>query len=262
MPQRFCLTNSPFLALTLLVIVAFFHFTPDAAAQDWNRDNTPRALLFNFGYGPELPGGDMERRFGLTWSPEISVDYMTLSNWTIGLQWQYLLGPNVKEDVLQGLRTSTGAIIGTDRSPAQINLTLRGFYLGGQIGRLISLSEKNTRAGLRLNLGAGILQHRINVQDDPLRTVAPLTGDYLAGYDRLTNGLAIHQFIGYQVIGIRDGINITAGFEFTQAFTKNRRNYDFATQMRLDENRFDSLVGFRFSFTLPLWLGNAEEIFY
>lgn len=231
-------------------------------SQSWDKDNSGKVILLNFGYGPQIPMADLAGRFDMNWSAEISIDFMTDNNWTYGLQAQYLFGNTVKEDVLAGLRTAEGDIIGNDRTPADIQLRERGGYVGLRLGRLFSMSEHNKRSGIRINLGAGILQHWIRIQEDPFRVVPQLDESYRKGYDRLTNGLALHQFIGYQIIGKENGMNFTGGFEFFEGFTQNRRNFNFDTQQQNTSKRFDVLSGFRLSFTLPFYIGNAEEIYY
>lgn len=230
--------------------------------QSWGRSNSGKAILLNFGYAPQIPLGDLDDRFGLNFAAEVSADYITENNWLIGVQGLFLFGNNVEEDVLAGLRTEAGDIIGNDRSPADIQLRQRGAYYGLRVGRLIGLFEDNPRSGIRINLGVGLLQHRIRIQDDPFRTVPQLEGEYFKGYDRLTNGLALHQFIGYQVIGKNNGINLTAGFEFFEGFTQNRRSFNFDTREANTDSRLDILAGFRVGFTLPFYLGNAEDVYY
>lgn len=232
------------------------------SAQFLGSGNSGKVILLNFGYGPQVPIGELSDRFGNNFAAEVSADFMTASNWTFGVQGQFLFGSEVKEDVLAGLRTETGDIIGNDREPADIQLRQRGSYYGVRAGRLIGLSQNNDRTGIRINLGAGLLQHRIRIQDDPFRTVPQLTGEYAKGYDRLTNGLALHQFVGYQTIGKTNGVNLTIGFEFFQGFTQNRRSFNFDTRVADTEQRLDLLAGLRFSFSLPFYQGNSEEIFY
>lgn len=232
------------------------------SAQSWDGSNSGKIIILNLGYAPLVPVGELEDRFGTFFSPEIAVDFMTEKNWVVGLQAQLLFGNDVQEDVLVNLRTESGDIIGNDRSPADIQLRQRGLYFGLRVGKLISLSKKNDRSGLRLNLGAGLLQHKIRLQRDPFRTVPQTEGEYEKGYDRLTNGLALHQFIGYQVVSKSNGVHLTAGFEFFEGFTKNRRSFNFDTQMAATEPRLDILAGFRISLSLPLFLGNAEDEYY
>lgn len=249
-------------SLLLLLSLFSLSFSSELAAQSWQRDNTGKAILVNFGYGPLIPMADLDDRFGLSWSPELSLDYITENNWTFGVQAQMMFGNDVKEDVLAALRTEEGHIIGNDRSPADIQLRQRGTYMGLRVGKLITLSENNTRSGIRINVGAGLLQHKIRIQDDPFRSVHHLDDTYKKGYDRLTNGLALYQFIGYQVIGISNAINLTAGFEFYEGFTQNRRDFNFDTQIKDDRSRVDILSGFRVSFILPFYIGNGDDIYY
>lgn len=246
----------------ILLLGLLLFRSSDLVAQNWEGSNSGKVILLNLGYGPQVPLGDLDQRFGLSFAPEISVDYLTPKNWVWGLQGQYFFGSEVKEDVLAGLRTEAGDIIGNDRAPADIQLRERGFYFGLRVGKLISLSEKNERSGLRINLGVGLMQHQIRFQDDPFRSVAQLEGDYEKGYDRLTNGLTLHQFIGYQVVSKSNGIHLTGGFDFFEGFTKNRRDFNFDTQSVDTQNRLDILTGFRISVSLPFFLGNAEDVYY
>jgi hypothetical protein len=224
--------------------------------------NSGPAFLLHFSYGPQLPFGDLEARYGQNWSAEIAGEYMLDQNWFFGAHGQFLFGSTVKENVLANLRTSNGLLIGNDRSPANIQLRQRGSYYGLRVGRLIGMSKKNPRSGIRIALGAGLLQHRIRLQGDPARDVPQIEDEYAKGYDRLTNGLALHQFIGYQNIGINNGIHFIAGFEFFEGFTQSRRSFDFDTRQQDLTERLDILVGFRVGVTLPFFLGNAEDVFY
>lgn len=226
--------------------------------------NTGSVLLFGFSYGLHLPGGDLQERFGLNFSPGLQIDYLTEpNNWIISLQGSFQFGSEVKTDVLANLRTEEGFIIANDRSVADIQLRERGFYLGASVGKLIGLAKNNYRSGLRLDLGAGLLQHRIRIQDDPVRTVAPLTGEYRKGYDRLTNGLALRQFIGYELLSKDRRANFYAGLELIQGFTKSRRNFDFLSRQADQASRVDLLYGFRVGLILPFYIGqDPGEIFY
>lgn len=259
------LPKFPTMMSTIRTLLCFLMLSTTAltlTAQSWDGNNEGKVLLINFGYGPQFPFSDMGARFGTFFSPELSLDYLTNDNWIIGLQGHFLFGGNVKDDPLLFLRLENGSIIGNDREPADIQLRMRGSYYGLRVGKLIGLSSTNDRSGLRLMAGLGLLQHRIRIQDDPFRSVPQLEGEYGKGYDRLTNGLAAHQFIGYQTIGKNTGINITLGLEFYEGFTRSRRSFDFATQSVDDANRLDFIVGFKAAFSLPYFLSNADEIYY
>ena len=216
--------------------------------------NTGRALLTTFSYGWQIPGGDLSERYGDNFSLGLQTDFLTAnSQWLFGLSGQFLFGSNVKTDVLSGLRTPEGFIIGNDRQPASIQLRERGFYLGVEGGRLFALSSDNPRSALRLTLGGGLLQHQIRLQNDPLRSVPQIEGPYEKGYDRLTNGLALRQYIGYQLLGTDRRANFSVGIECMQGFTRNRRIFNFDTRRRENETRLDLLFGIRLGWILPFY---------
>lgn len=234
-----------------------------ANAQD-GRLNKGNALLPSISYAAQAPGGDLVDRFGPNFNVGLSLDYLTSEkNWIFGLTGQYLFGQDVKTDVLAGLRTPEGSIIGNDRSYVDIQLKERGFYAGLHIGKLVSFSSLNPRSGFRFTVGAGLLQHKIRIQDDPLTGVPQLSDTYKKGYDRLTNGLALQEFVGYQLLSNNRRINFFAGFEFTQAFTRSRRDFDFDTRQKDDADRLDLLFGFRLGWILPFYFGQAaDEVYY
>lgn len=214
-------------------------------------------------YGYQLPGGDLQDRFGTSTSLGGKLELLLKNNWAFSVDGYFSFGRIVKEDPLTPLRDSDNVLIGTNFSQASILLRQRGFYLGASVGRLFSISKKNKRSGIKIELGVGLLQHKIRIQDDPESFVPILSGDYKKGYDRLTNGLALRQFIGYQYHSRNRLINCYAGFEFTEAFTQNRRSYNFDTMAADETKRLDILTGFKIGWILPFYIGEtAEDIYY
>jgi len=252
--------------LTLLVcLLSLFCFRAGAqSGEDYYSINKGNGLLFKLSYAGHIPGSDLANRFDHHFSVGSGLELITSeSNWIAGFDFNYYFGSQVRQDVLAPLRTEQGFIIGNDRNYADIQLRMRGFYTGFHIGKLISLGFANPRSGIRATVGAGLLQHKIRIQDDPARTVAQLSGDYKKGYDRLTNGFALTEFIGYQVLGRDKRLNFYAGFEFTQGFTQNRRSFNFDTMTSDDTQRVDLNMGFRLGWILPFYFGKAaDEIYY
>ncbi len=226
--------------------------------------NKGNGILVNLSYGAQMPGGDIKPRFGNNSNLGLGVEYIRdETNWIFGLEGYFIFGSNVKQDVLATLRTPEGFIIGNDRNYANIQLRERGVYVGGLVGKIISFSETKKRSGLRLTLGAGLLQHKIRIQDDPDRSVPQLLGEYKKGYDRLSNGLAFNEFIGYQRLSENKRLNFYIGIELTQGFTQNRRDFNFDTEARDDAKRMDFLFGIRAGWVLPFYFGqSADEIYY
>lgn len=243
-----------------LLIAATFYMP--ASAQE-TPANTGGALLVPLSYAYQLPGADLSDRFGGNFSLGGGLEYLTAKqHWFFGLQGQFLFGSTVKPDVLAELRTPEGYIYGNNKSVADIQLRERGFYAGAHIGKLVPLSAANPRSALRLSFGAGLLQHKIRIQDDPVASVPQLEGEYKSGYDRLSNGLSLKQFIGYQLLGEEGRINFYAGLEFIQGFTRSRRDFQFDLRSAPEEERFDLLFGLRVGWILPFYLRKAEEVYY
>lgn len=226
--------------------------------------NKGTGILFKFGLGGQIPGGDLEDRFGANMNFGSGLEVITeKSNLLFGIEGYYLFGNTIKENSLASLLTPEGFIIAENGEYADIQPRERGFYLGAMIGKLFSLSKNNPRSGIRVTLGTGLLQHQIRIQDDPVRFVPQLSQAYKKGYDRLTNGLAINEFVGYQLLSANKRINFYLGFEFTQGFTQSRRDFDFDTRTADTQKRFDSLMGIRAGLILPFYVGKGvAEIYY
>ena len=223
------------------------------------RSGKSKAVLAHFTLGGHLPAGDLSKRFGVNGSLGAATEFITPHNWTFGLEGAFLFGSKVKEDPLAILKTPAGEIIGNDRAIATTRLQERGMYLGATIGKMVTFGEK--RSGLRLTMGGGWYQHSIRVIDDS-RTVVQIRGDYEKGYDRLTGGPALQQFIGWQQVGYGREMSWLIGFEFNQAFTNTLRAWDFNEMRKLDAERVDLRFGIRLAWTLPFYTGTAEEIYY
>ncbi|MCW5924810.1 MAG: hypothetical protein KIS77_21000 [Saprospiraceae bacterium] len=221
--------------------------------------NKGSAILLHLTFGAHIPAGDMAERFGADGNFGLALEYLTDNNYIVGAEGHYLFGNKVNEDPLAILRTPEGDIIGNNRLIASVALRERGYYAGAMVGRLFAFNEK--RSGIRLTLGAGLLRHWIRIQDDE-NSAAQLTGDYKKGYDRLTGGLALNQFIGWQSLSADRRSNWLIGFEFNEGFTNTLRDWDYTERRKLDRKRLDLRVGLRVAWTLPFYQGKADQIYY
>ncbi len=247
----------PLFFITFYSTTFFAQTLPDTKKP--KKDDKSKAVLAHFTLGGHLPGGDLVDRFGLNGSVGAGAEFISKKNWIIGLEGGFIFGNKVKEDPLSILRTPSGDIIGNDRAIATTRYQERGLYVGAILGKLITFSEK--RSGLRLTMGGGWSQHSIRIFDDT-RTVVQIKGDYKKGYDRLCGGPALQQFIGWQKLGYGRSMSWLFGFEFNQAFTNTRRDWDFTEMRKLEGKRLDLRFGVRVAWTLPFYTGTAEEIYY
>ena len=111
------------------------------------------------------------------------------------------------------------------------------------------------------NIGAGLLQHHIRIENKDNNT-PPVLDEYKKGYDKLTNGLSTREFIGYQYLSNKNILNFYAGFEFYQAWTECRRDYNFDTMEEDNTKRNDYLFGVRVGWILPLYQKAPNEYYY
>ena len=130
----------------------------------------------------------------------------------------------------------------------------------GKIGKLFSMSSVNPNTGFTVLLGAGFLQHKIQIEDLN-STVPQFDGEYRKGYDRLSSGLAFTQFIGYTHLSLNRRINFYIGIEAVQAFTKGRRSTNFNTQTNGTNSRTDILFGPRVGWILPIYKEPSEGFY-
>lgn len=241
----------------------FITFFVNNLTAQTQKNNNLNVLTFNIAYAFQTNSGDLADRFGNSFEIDLSSDFITKKNFIFGVRGGVFFGNEVHEDVLFNLRDPDGFLIGNNQAWASIALRERGFYVGGRFGKLFPLLKNNRRSGIRVTLGAGLLQHKIRIQDDG-DSAPQISGDYIKGYDRLSNGLALTQFVGYQHMSKNKRINFHLGFEFTEGFTQNRRSLNFDTMMKDETKRTDILLGFKLGWTLvPIYFGQpSEDIYY
>ncbi len=245
--------------ICLVFITVFFVFTLNAQISD----SSINMLKFSINYSAHLPGGDMSKRFGMSSMIGGSLDYKFSSNWSLGLELSYIFGGNIKDSssMFSGIMTPSGYIINQYGEYGTFSLTERGFYAGASIGKLIPILGPNKNSGILINIGSGLLQHHIHIENKNNNT-PPILGDYKKGYDKLCNGLTTKEFIGYQYLDNKGLINFYFGFEFYQAFTMSRRDYDFDIMAYNDKKRKDFLSGVRLGWIIPIYSKAPQKYYF
>ncbi|MFN8776535.1 MAG: hypothetical protein ACK5XV_07195 [Flavobacteriales bacterium] len=231
-------------------------------AQNQVRDSSLFNPHFSVSLAYQVPGGDLADRFGTSGSPGIGFHIKSRSNWYYGVQAQYIFGNRVNEPGLLGnLRTDRGEVLDDQGQIAIVFLQQRGYTVMLECGRLIPVLGPNRNSGILLKGGAGLMQHKIRIEHQT-NPIAQLEGEYLKGYDRLTNGLAITQFIGYYHMSNNRLLNFFVGVESQQGFTRSRRGFNFDTQTADTRDRLDILLGLRAGWCLHLYRRLSDEYFY
>ena len=104
------------------------------------------------------------------------------------------------------------------------------------------------------------MQHKIRLEHQ-LNPIGQLEGEYLKGYDRLTNGLALTQFVGYLHSGNSRLVNFYVGLEATEGFTRGKRDLYFDTNQVDNDPRLDGLIGLRVGWILHVYKRMPETYY-
>ncbi len=224
-------------------------------------DSATPGVIIQMSYAAQLPGGNLAQRFGFNSNIGLSAYYKFKNNWLIGASGGFIFGNNIKElGLFDSIATPDGNLIANDGNYAQVKYFERGWDAQVSVGKIFPFSKKNLNSGFIATFSAGYLRHHINIQT-PQDWTPQASGDYLQGYDRLTAGPCITEFLGYIYLSKKMTINFFAGLEFTQAFTKSLR-FDYDLMSQNNNLRYDLLNGIRVGWILPIMKRSAAGQFY
>jgi len=238
-------------------------FTSSMYSQVDLRDSSYTVPMIYGAYSYQFPGSDLAERFGGASLLGPGFQVKTSSNWIFGAEFDFILGNNVKDgfEILEELMTSDGNIISGDGVPAVVALYERGYTVMGKFGILIPVLSPNPNSGFVIMGGVGYLQHKVSIQVED-ETAPQLQGDYKRGYDRLTGGFAISEYIGYMYLGNSRILNFSVGIEFYQAWTNSKRDYAFDLMGPYKQNRFDTMFGPKIMWIIPLHKRAQRDYYY
>jgi hypothetical protein len=225
------------------------------------KDSCVRILMVGFHFSGQLPKYDLEKRFGPNLSAGASFTWKTKHNLLFSVEGSYFFGRNVREDVVASIRNENGTITDNEGYPADLRLTERGWNIYGNVGYMISKLGNNPNSGVFFTVGGGWMQHKVNLYDAN-KKVAAVNGTLKKGYDRLSGGFGLTQFVGYKYISNNRLANCYFGFEFYEGFTQSLRGFNYDTGLEDTQKRFDMLMGFRFGWILPLYKRTKDFYYY
>jgi hypothetical protein len=244
----------------LLVLLLFC--TLLSKAQLGMRDSVIFVPLIQFSYAGQMPGGDLAKRFGYNSNLALNFSVKTRKNWIIGVDFAYIFGNQIKQSMLDSITTkSEHMVIDINGELADVRFYERGFSCSAWCGKLFSFLGPNPNSGLVVNLGLGFLEHHIKIEDIGNRS-PQLAGDLKKGYDKLTNGLAVSEYVGYTYLSSSRFLNFSFGIEFMQAFTQDRRAWDYTLMKQDKTQRLDLLNGIRVGWILPLYKRMPKDRYY
>ncbi len=214
----------------------------------------------NIGYNH--PGGDFDERFNGSGQVGAAFNLKFKSNIFIGIEGNYLFNSEAPySEFYNYLENEDGWITNMYGEPGIVATKLAGFNAFVKAGYVANVFAPNPNSGLLFTSGVGLLQHQYWIEQRG-NNMPQLADEYLPGYDRLCNGLMTNQFIGYLYFHKKAVWNFYLGLEFTQAFTKNRRDWDHIEQKKIDERRLDLLYSIKLGWTISFHKRMATELYY
>lgn len=222
------------------------------------RDKGDKIVNFQFHYTYMRPDGDLGKRFGDFHNIGFGGLFKTSNQWLFSLDASYQYGLEVREnEILVNLVNNSGVVMNNGGIPADYTVGQRGFNAYGKVGRLFPLSKVNLNSGIMVLMGGGIYYHKINFSASR-NDIPMLSQNYQKGYDRLSMGPALTQFVGYSYQSNNRYYNFYIGVDFMQAFTQSVRKYNYDTRMPDTQDRFDMTYGLRLGWMIPIYL-NAKN---
>jgi len=243
----------------ILLFNFIFLLKPEAQPVINLNDNNGTMFELGFEYGLYLPQQDLDAYYGRHGGAGGHMQVLTKNNLYYGGQLQFIFGSQVSVDVSNVWKDPIDNVYGLNYTFADILTKQRG--LSGQfyVGKLFPIKSSRARMGIKATIGLGFLQHKLHIQEDPESFMPQLQDDYKALLDHKTNGISIQQFIGFHYLGNDRMANWYVGFDFIEAFTKNRRSFNYNLDIPTDQDRLDIATGFKIGWILPFYINESSE---
>jgi hypothetical protein len=172
----------------------------------------------------------------------------------------HLFSNSVREqDIFSNIATESGDVITRDGVFEDYRLRMFGWLMSVRIGHLIPINPARPNRGFSMELGFGLMQHKIRIET-PVLNSPQLSAEYKRGYDRLSNGLCVSPALGYLHYAPNRRINYFIRLEGHVAQTRNRRTVNYDTGLPDHRLRRDALWGLRVGWILPLYRRAEKEV--
>lgn len=227
------------------------------------KDEYVNAVMIKASYSLQIPFLDYAERYGLSSTIGGNLSVKFGKNFIIGADGNFIFGQKFNDiDLLTGVDNDQGQISGWNGLYEPYVVNQRGFTLKGEFGKIFNFGKRlNKNTGILATIGFGAFQNKIKLELS--ESNAPHLDDEMKkGYDRLTNGFLCSQFIGFQYLDTRRRINFFIGWEFNQAYTKNRRSWDYnKNEQPSQELRKDFSSGFKLGWIIPIYLIETQKYY-
>jgi hypothetical protein len=227
--------------------------------------NYTSAFLISPAYSFQFPLADLQKRFGGNSNIGATITYQFLQHWQVGAEGGFMFGNRVRENtILDNLATASDGkdakfINALDNSLLSVMLQQRGWTAKLIAGKTLIVNKKQNplnHSGILFLTGIGFIEHKILI--DVSEEVLPqLNKTYRKGYDRLTNGWVLSQFVGGIFLQHKKWVAFYGGVQVDVGFTQNRRPWNFDTYSADTKKRIDVLVGIKVGWTIPVFRKNS-----
>lgn len=223
-------------------------------------------FMFQATYAYQFPGKDTKVLYDNNNSLGGSILYKTESNWVFSFNGNFISGNNVnisREELFGDILDNNGEIITGDGIYGSYALFERGAHFQVKVGKIIPVLSPNPNCGFFVQGGLGYLFNRLRTEFGSYVSPPPaLAGDYLYGYDHMRGGFAWSGEIGYLYLSNTRVLNFSISLEFTQAYTKPMREWDFNLMQKDTSSYVDQYVGIRAAIYIPTYKRKPAEYYY
>lgn len=251
-----------------IIIVAFLLFAASqfpllSTAQVNVKDSSVFTTMVYPAFAVQWPGGDLKSRYGFSTSIGPGFMLKSKSNWLFAVETGFILGTDIKDEqqILKNISTSDGWVIDANGIYASIQMYERGFTCMAGVGKIMTGLGPNPNSGIMIMGKVGYIQHKIRIENTD--NAAPqIAGNYKKGYDKLSDGPALSEFLGYMYLGNNRLVSFFGGISCTQAWTRSRRIYNLTEGKKDDAQHFDMLFELRGGWIIPLYKRSPKEFYY
>ncbi len=222
-----------------------------------------RAWLFGASIGMNDSQGDWAEQFANNFTVGAHVSRKYSSNWSIGLEWDFLFGGDIadRNGALRNVLTEDGNLININGSYGQVNINQRGSMIGFGVEKTIPWLSPNLNSGINLALYGGYTWHWLNV-DNVGNDSPQIIDEYEKGYDRLSQGPHLRQSIGYIFLSENRLVNFKVSFELTEIWSRDMRAYYYPIGELSGDTQFNLLYSLKLKWYIPIYLGGKKQEYY
>lgn len=245
----------------LFVMLMFVFVKGNSVAQSIKNEHL-NLISVSPSFGYTFPMSDLGQRFKNFGQAGPTVLFKFKNNILLAAEGMVLFGQGYKgEDPLAMIVNANGTITNKYGDLASVARGMRGMQFQIKGGYIFSKFSHNPNSGITITAGAGFFQSKYWI-DQRGNNAPQVMGDYPKGYDKLSNGFALTQFVGYTYYHDKNFLNFYAGVEFTEAWTEDRRDWDFALMRKNERSYTDISTTIKVGWIITFIERAAEDIYY